>query len=61
MGAVISDAGEGQNRTQCEVEDLIDIPQSRDAVTWDNILKDNRSSFMINPDGSLNHDALPTT
>ena len=59
MGAVISDAGKGQNRTQCEVEDLIDIPQSRDAITWDNILKDN--SFMIDPDGSPIHDALPTT
>jgi hypothetical protein len=43
-------------------KDLVDIPQSRDAITstWANIVKDHRSSFMINPDGSPNHDALPT-
>ena len=43
-------------------KDLIDIPQSRDAITstWANILKDNRSSFRIDPYGSPNHDALPT-
>ena len=42
-------------------KDLIDIPRSRDAITstWANILKDNRSSFMTDPDGSPNHDALP--
>ena len=42
--------------------DLIDIPQSRDAIisTWANIPKDNRSSFMIDPEHFPNHDALPT-
>ena len=43
-------------------KDLIDILQSRDTITstWNNIMKYNRSSFMIDPDGSPNHDALPT-
>ena len=43
-------------------KDSIDIPQSRDAInsTWANILKDKRSRFMTDPDGSPNHDALPT-
>ena len=43
-------------------KDLIDIPQSRDAIpsTWANILKGNRSSFMTDPDGFPDHDALPT-
>ena len=38
--------------------DLINIPHSRDAITSTcaNILKDNRSSFMIDSDGSPNHD-----
>ena len=42
-------------------KDLIDILQSREAITsiWTNILKDNMSSFMNDPDGSPNHDALP--
>ena len=41
---------------------LIDIPHSRDVVTstWASILKDNRSSFITDPDGSPNHDVLPT-
>ena len=40
-------------------KDLIDTHQSRDAITstW---AKDNRSSFMTDPDGSPNHEALPT-
>ena len=44
-------------------KDVIDIPQSCDAIasTWETILKDNRSSFMIDPYGSPNHDALPPT
>ena len=43
-------------------KDLVDIPQSRDAITSTcaNILKDNRSSFMTDPDGSPNNDALST-
>ena len=43
-------------------KNLIDIPQSRDAITftWANILKDNRSIFMVDPDGFPNHDAFPT-
>ena len=42
-------------------KDLIDIPQCHDAITstWANILKYNRSSFMIDPDCSPNHDVLP--
>ena len=42
-------------------KDLIDILQSHDSITsaGANILKDNRSSFMIDTDGSPNHDALP--
>ena len=41
-------------------KDYIYIPQCRDAMTstWANILKDNRSSFMTDPNGSTNHDAL---
>ena len=41
-------------------KDLIGIPQSRDVITsnWANILKDNRSSFMTDRNGSTNHDAL---
>ena len=36
-------------------KDLIDIPHSHDAITstWANILKDNRSSFMTDPDERL--------
>ena len=43
-------------------KDLIDIPESRDAITSTraNILNDNRLSFTIDPDGSSNHDDLPT-
>ena len=50
---------DGQN---VKWNDLIDIPQSRVTITSTcaNILKDNRSSFLIDPDGSPNHDALPT-
>ena len=42
---------------------LIDILQSRGAInsTWANISKHKRSCFMIDPDGSPYHDALPTT
>ena len=42
-------------------KDLIDIPESRDAITsiWANILKDNKSSIMTDPNCSSNHDALP--
>ena len=42
-------------------KDLIDILQSRDAITstWSNILKDNRSRFMTDPDGTPSNDALP--
>ena len=45
-----------------KTKDLIDVLQSHDAITstWANILKDIRSSFMIDPNGSPNHDALPT-
>ena len=52
----------GQNRAQSDVERLDWYTQSRDAITstWANILKENRSSFMIDPDGSPNSDALPT-
>ena len=34
-------------------KDAMDIPHSRDAITsiWANIMKDNRSVFMIDPDG----------
>ena len=55
-------AGDSRNWTQCEVEGLDWYTQSRDAITstWANILKENRSSFMIDPDGSPNSDALPT-
>ena len=60
MGAGISDASDGHN---VKSKDVIDIPQSCDAITstWETILKDNRSSFMIDPYGSPNHDALPPT
>jgi hypothetical protein len=39
-------------------KDLIDISLSRDAITsaWANILKDHRSSFMVDADGTPNHD-----
>ena len=45
-----------------KTKDLIDISQSRDAITftWAIILTDNRSRFMVDPDGSPNHDAFPT-
>ena len=41
--------------------DLFDIAQIRDAITstWANFLKDNRSSFIIDPDGSPNQ-VLPS-
>ena len=43
-------------------KDLIDILQSRDTITSTlaNILKNNRSSFKTDPNGSPNHDALAT-
>ena len=47
----------GQN---VKLNDLIDIPKSRATITWAYILKDNRSRFKTDHDGSPNHDALPT-
>ena len=52
------DAGDGQNWVHCDIEGLDWYTESRDAITstWASILKDNRSSFMTDPDGSPNHD-----